>query len=418
MEAVSNEVSETEIPASKIISLNGSTSTYYYRDTTHGTDEDLTIIGKIPGVVKITAFIKDNEHVTDTITVVVKDTLLTAYKINAPKTALSIGEKISLSTTAYPSEIKVDALYYSENEDVVEVSKNGHVTALKGGEAIVCAKSLYDSSIIAKLKITVIEPVLQKMEVKSTTPSVLLGRTYDLGLTFVPGRPSNELMIKLSDEEVISVDENGIVTALKPGTCKVTFTCAGKQVSADVTVLGDFETGLTCDEQVADEFAMSKGESFDISYEILPETASQLAKVEISDETVLSAVVVNNKVTLKAIGVGTTTVYVKSPMSTFIKSYVVTVDYAVATAIKATPATVNIKLEGEKEVKLNVEPLGAKQEIKYEITSGEEFFTVELIEEAGAIKLVVKAVAVGEGKITVKTTDETVTLEITVKVTE
>lgn len=416
MEAVANELGEVEIPASRIISLNGVSSTYYYRDTTRGAKEQLTVIGKLPGTVKISAHIEGNENVTDTIIVYVKDTLLTAYKINTPKTSLNVGEKITLSTVSYPDNIKKDAFFYTENPDLLDVTKNGHVTALKGGEAIVCAKSLYDDQLVAKVKIIVIEPVLQKIEVTSPEQSVILGRTLDLGLKFVPSKPSNDLIIKNSNEEVISVDENGVVTALKPGTSKVTFSCAGKQVSVDVTVLGDFETGLTCDDSVEEEFAMEKGSTKEISYTVLPDTASQLGKVEVSDNSIIKYEVVENKVTLTAVGVGTATVYVKSPMSTFIKKYVVTVDYAPATSIKANPTTVSVKAGSSKEVKINVEPFGAKQEISVELTS--TIFTFTLDDANDELVITITGTSVGEGVLTIKTIDGTITLELPVKVTE
>ena len=57
MEAISNEISDdVVIPASRIISMNGVTSTYYYRDTTRNSNETLTVLGKQAGTVKIKAY--------------------------------------------------------------------------------------------------------------------------------------------------------------------------------------------------------------------------------------------------------------------------------------------------------------------------------------------------------------------------
>lgn len=419
MEAISNEISDdVVIPASRIISMNGVTSTYYYRDTTRNSNETLTVLGKQAGTVKIKAYIKGNENVTDTIVVHVKNTQLNGFKINASKTALNVGDELILTTTSYPENVQLSASFYSENESVATVTKNGKVKAVGGGEAIICAKSDYDENIVAKIKITVLPVVLQRIELRAQEAAVFINDTYNTELKFVPNKPDAELIIKVADESIVSADANGIITGLKAGTTTVTYICAGKQSSVTITVLGDFETAIECNPDVPEVIEMAKGNEYEITYTVLPETASQIAKVEIADESILSYSVVDNKVTLKAIGVGETKVNIWSPLGIFVESYTVKVDYAAATAIKANPTTVAVKLENSKEVKLSVEPAGAKQEVTFEITSGQEFFSAQLSDNNGTIVLTITAIAAGEGVIQIKDADGTVSLDITVKVTE
>ena len=418
MEAIDNYLGNPDIPACKIVSMNGYSSTYYLCDTTHGAREVLTVVGKMPGSVKIKAYIKGNENVTDTITVHVKKVQLDGFKINAPKTAINVGEELVLTTSTYPQTLNQDAKFYSENEAVCKVTSRGRVTAVGSGEAVICAVSSYDEEIIAKVKITVIPVVLQRIEMREAEGSVFLGGTYDTGLTFVPTKPDGELIVKVADETIVSATPEGIITGLKPGKTQVSYICAGKQAVINITVIGDFETEFECDENVPEAFEMTKGSEYEITYTVNPETSSQIAKVEVSDESILTYTVVDNKVTLKAVGVGVCKVYVSSPLGMFVKSYTVTVDYAPATSIKANPTTVNVKTGNNKDVKISVEPAGAKQEAAFEITSGGDFFTAELVNNEGSIVLTITGVAVGEGVIQIKDPDGTVSFDITVKVTE
>ena len=418
MEAISNEYNNPDIPASSIVALKGGDSTYYYRDTTRGKNEILSVIGKMVGSVKITAYIQGNEKVTDMVTVTVKKPKLTAYKINIAKTAITIGDEISAFATTYPDNLKADAEFYTETPDIISVSSRGTITALAPGKAILCAKSIYDESIVAKIELTVIDSFLTSITLKAATANVLLGNTYDLGVTFNPRKPAGAVTYKVDDPAIVSVSEDGIVTGLAAGTTKVTVTCANKSASCEITVAGDFETGIEVDEFENNTIVLKKGEETSFSYEITPATANQLANVTIGDEELVSATVTRNLVTIKGLEVGLTKLTISTYCGLFTKEIYVQVEYADAESIKFSPSQLNCKVDGDNECKITITPAGALQQVNMEIKSGAEFFSYELLVNENGISFKIHGIAPGEGEVEFTSADGKAVGTIKIKVAE
>lgn len=95
-----------------------------------------------------------------------------------------------------------------------------------------------DYASIAELGGLMEEKVAQKVVLDPITAEVTVGKTVTLVPSGVEGTILVDPVWASSDEKTATVDENGVVTALKPGAVKITFTTGnGASATAVITVL-------------------------------------------------------------------------------------------------------------------------------------------------------------------------------------
>ena len=115
----------------------------------------------------------------------------------------------------------------SYNEEVLTVDQFGNMTALKAGTALVKAKipTRYGDYVSYGL-ITVKDEVLPHDFSSKENVTMTTKNPYQIDITFDPITSKDTLSYSSSDESVLIVDENGLVTALKAGTATVTVTAS------------------------------------------------------------------------------------------------------------------------------------------------------------------------------------------------
>ncbi len=110
----------------------------------------------------------------------------------------------------------------SSNEDVIEIEE-GIATAVSDGKSTITAKK---DDLEATLDLHVITPI-KSIEFSATSSTIKVGKQLQMKLVAKPSDASiDTLKYESSDEEIATVNSNGIVTALAPG--KVTITVVDK----------------------------------------------------------------------------------------------------------------------------------------------------------------------------------------------
>lgn len=144
--------------------------------------------------------------------------------INNNENKLKIDESIQLSFEILSDEISKDNLIWvSSDENIATVDENGIVTATGLGKAYIYATEentdeLYDYSII-----DVVMPV-SNISLDISTLSLKTGAEHQLIPTVEPEGADKTVTWTSSNENVATVDENGIVTAKKAGSAVITVT--------------------------------------------------------------------------------------------------------------------------------------------------------------------------------------------------
>ncbi|SES90356.1 Ig-like domain-containing protein [[Clostridium] polysaccharolyticum] len=176
------------------------------------------VTAKHSGTASITARIKDAEA---TCKVTVAKTELT---LNQTNLSLENGESFSLTgTTSNRSPIT----WKSNKTSVATVSQDGVITAHKPGDAIISAKA-DDTIKTCTVKI-------KKPQIKLSMTSLTLYRKEQRKLTAAVSSNLSPAW-KSSKRSVVSVNERGLITAIKHGSCIITAAIDGVTAKCYVTV--------------------------------------------------------------------------------------------------------------------------------------------------------------------------------------
>ena len=147
--------------------------------------------------------------------------------VTLDKTTLSLqeGDTGNLAATIAPSTATDKTVTYSSSDkEVATVTNAGKVTAVKAGNADITVTTK-DGNKTAKCTLTVTAkqiPVTGVTLDKSTL-SLEVGATETLNATVAPSNASYKAVsFTSSDDAIATVDDNGLVTAVAPGSADIT----------------------------------------------------------------------------------------------------------------------------------------------------------------------------------------------------
>lgn len=207
-------------------------------------------------------------------------------------------------TPSYADNKKVT--WKSSDEKVATVDENGKVTAVGNGNATITATSV-SGSYTATVSVTVKIPVeIEKLTVEPEEITMTQsGETTDLKVKIEPENADPQKLIwETSDKEVVTVDENGKITAVGNGIATVTVTTEDGKLSAETRITVIIPKEIETLTLTAEKTTLTQaGESTELDVKIEPEDADPQKLIwETSDEKV-AVVDENGKVT--AVGNGT-----------------------------------------------------------------------------------------------------------------
>ena len=131
------------------------------------------------------------------------------------------GEKAKIEIEILPVEAKDNKIqWYSSDSSIVMVDNLGNITALRAGTAVITAKA-ESSDVKGTISIQVTSKVTGiKLEESKIYLSV--GETYSLNAKVQPEDADNpNILYKVENEDVLTINENGIITALIEGDSKI-----------------------------------------------------------------------------------------------------------------------------------------------------------------------------------------------------
>lgn len=260
------------------------------------------------GTADITVTTVDGGH-----TAVCKVTVIqsvTGVTLDAETATLRVGEQtLQLTATVQPSDASDKSLVWtSSNAEVASVSETGLVTPLASGEALITVTTV-DGGFSATCAVTVVQPVLS-VTLNETSININPDMTFELVAQINPYNADNkELEWKSSDESVVTVDQNGVVTGVETGvgreaTITVTSKDSGVSATCVVRVTKDV-VGVELDCQYK---RIEAGKEFQLTAIITPSDATNTNVLWTSSDSEVASVDATGKVTARSAGTAVITV--------------------------------------------------------------------------------------------------------------
>ncbi|WP_346671121.1 Ig-like domain-containing protein [Faecalicoccus acidiformans] len=194
--------------------------------------------------------------------------------------ALSTGDEVTLSASVEPDNASnTEVTRKSNDSEVVSVEPDGTVTALKEGSAEITVTSLDDSEISDTITVTVKDVAPTSMNVTAegstgNTATITKSGKVKLAVHFEPENTTNQKVEWASqNEEVATVDEDGLVTGVSNGEATITATSLeDENVTAEFTVKVD-EIMMTDFQVVTDDSdnTVTVGETLNVRAIIKPD---------------------------------------------------------------------------------------------------------------------------------------------------
>ena len=236
--------------------------------------------------------------------------------VTADKKELKVGETAQATAIVTPDNATNKEVTWSvSDKEVISVDNTGKVTAKAKGTAEVIATA--ENGVSGKVVITVTEkdtPVepdveVESIEVTAADTELKVGDTTKVTAQVLPDNATNkDVTWSVSDKNVLSVSEDGTVTAKAKGTAEVIATAANGVSGKVVITVTEKDTPVEPDVEVesievtAADTELKVGDTTKVTAQVLPDNATNKDVTwSVSDKNVLS-VSEDGTVTAKAKG--------------------------------------------------------------------------------------------------------------------
>lgn len=347
------------------------------------------------GTCTITAKSKDGGYTATCKLTVTKKVYPTSVKLNYSRKTIAAGKTYQLKATVSPSNASIKSVKWSSsNKDIATVNSKGLVTAKKGGTATITCTTTSGSK-KAVCKITVTQKV-KSISLSASSITLISGKTKTIKATASPSSATNkDVTWSSSDKNIVTVNGNGKITAVKAGTAYVRAKAAdgsGVYARCKVTVI-QAPKKITLS---LDEATMIRGGKMTLSAKVTPSNSYDKTVTWSSNKTSVARVSEDGVVT--AVKAGTATIICKSNANEDIKAYcVVTVEEPVK-GIELSIDRMTLITGKTKKLSYEIKPSNATNK---DVTFTSSDKDVVKVSKKG----IVEAVGPGTATVTVRTND-------------
>lgn len=171
---------------------------------------------------------------------------------------MTLDSRLDFPARVYPEDADDSTLYYySEDDSVVSTNLSGHLTAVGKGVTFVNIFSR-DNNAVARVRVKVLD---DDMSVPVGAFPLMVGKMFDLHIE------GNDLKYYSSNEEIATVNDDGIVTGVSTGDCYITVGNDDTARTIAVAVYDAFSYGVDLSEWnnyiSADNFVQMKRSGID-----------------------------------------------------------------------------------------------------------------------------------------------------------
>lgn len=245
--------------------------------------------------------------------------LVESIAVTPDNVVMTVGDKDTLSVGYVPENAENKSVVWSSSDEAIVTVEEGVLTAVAAGDAVITADC---DGVTDECTVTVNEKDIEveSVELNKTEAELVVGETFRLEATVLPEEASGLTVTwSSSASEIVSVDDEGNVSALSEGKATITAEAGGVTATCDVTVSSasiPVESVTVSEESIE----IKIGETFTLTATVLPENAedktvtwssSDNAIATVSDDGVVTDVAVGNATIVAAAGQRTAVCSVK-----------------------------------------------------------------------------------------------------------
>ncbi len=220
--------------------------------------------------------------------------------LNHSSATLMAGEALELQAVVAPSYATDPSVTWSTSDATVAIVVRGVVTAVAPGKAVITAKA---GDMEAVCEVTVEKRYIEVVGVllSQTAASVIEGETLTLSAMVTPTDADDQTVTWETSDATVATIEDGMVTALAPGTVTITAKAGSRKATCVVTVNKRY---VPVTEIILNytELTLEVGESVTLTATVLPENADKKTVVWKSSDTKVASY---SRKKVKAIAEGT-----------------------------------------------------------------------------------------------------------------
>ena len=228
-----------------------------------------TIIAIGAGRVTITATASNG--VSSSVNLLVKAKDVEAIDILEENMRLYLRDSISLTATVTPTDATYPEISWkSSNSDIVSISEDGIITAKSCGIAEITATS--SNGLSDTLEIIVDEIIAQSIKITGSN-SLQNSSSMQMGVSFFPTDTTvQDIQWISSNENILTIDSNGIISAHNLGIATITAIQKDTQASLQIEVLPIPVTSVKIQASIPEKIYV--GDSISFNATVLPTNAS------------------------------------------------------------------------------------------------------------------------------------------------
>ena len=358
---------------------------------TAGSGLDATVTPVAAGTATITVSTPDGKFSASCVLTVMQH--VTGVSISKSSLTLYTGQTETLSAQVKPDDATDTRLTWSSSDKTVATVANGLVTALKAGSTQIRVTS-FEGGFQDVCNLTVKQHATG-LDLSASTLTIYLGQTVTMTATVLPSDASDKSVTwTSSNSDIVSVTQNGSVTANAMGEAEITATSndGGFSKSCKVTVIEPLvpATSLTLTPKT---MSLNIGESGSLELQILPNDCNEILEWKSSDPSVATV----NAGDIKALAAGTTTITVRGS-NTSASATVTVIDPYAVTGVTLDRTTLSLEMGETATLVATVLPEDARDKT---VTWSSGNTAVATVDQQGKIT----TVSPGTAQITVTTKD-------------
>ena len=358
---------------------------------TAGSGLDATVTPVAAGTATITVSTQDGKFSASCVLTVMQH--VTGVSISKSSLTLYTGQTETLSAQVKPDDATDTRLTWSSSDKTVATVANGKVTALKAG-SVQIRVTTFEGGFQDVCNLTVKQHVTG-LDLSHSTRTIYLGQTVTMTATVLPSDASDKSVTwTSSNSDIVSVTQNGSVTANAMGEAEITATSndGGFSKSCKVTVIEPLvpATSLTLTPKT---MSLNIGENGSLELQILPNDCNEILEWKSSDPSVATV----NAGDITALAAGTTTITVRGS-NTSASATVTVIDPYAVTGVTLDRTTLSLEMGETATLVATVLPEDARDKT---VTWSSGNTAVATVDQQGKIT----TVSPGTAQITVTTKD-------------